>query len=104
MPDRTSTQVHRHPSKVSVEERNHVSNHSATERPEIKALSGPREEIIAAVPVCKSILSANFKLVAERAQGVWVEDDGNVFSIAFGVASVPRVVYIRKWSTRLAAG
>jgi len=53
-------------------------------RPEIKtALPGPKgQEIIAADAqfVNPSYPRPNFKLVAERAQGVWVEDvDGNVF-------------------------
>ncbi len=53
-------------------------------RPEIKtALPGPRaSEIIAADAqfVTPSYPRPSFKLVAERAQGVWVEDvDGNIF-------------------------
>jgi hypothetical protein len=53
-------------------------------RPEIKTeLPGPKgKEIIAAdaLFVTPSYPRPSFKLVAERAQGVWVEDvDGNVF-------------------------
>ncbi len=52
-------------------------------RPEIKtALPGPKgQEIIAADQfVTPSYPRPSFKLVAERAQGVWVEDvDGNIF-------------------------
>ncbi len=53
-------------------------------RPEIKtALPGPKgQEIIAADAqfVTPSYPRPSFKLVAERAQGVWVEDvDGNIF-------------------------
>ena len=53
-------------------------------RPEIKtALPGPKgSEIIAADAqfVTPSYPRPSFKLVAERAQGVWVEDvDGNIF-------------------------
>ncbi len=57
---------------------------TAAKRPEIKTtLPGPRgQEIIAADAqfVTPSYPRPAFKLVAERAQGVWVEDvDGNIF-------------------------
>ncbi len=57
---------------------------TALKRPEIKtALPGPKaQEIIAAdhTFVTPSYPRPSYKLVAERAQGVWVEDvDGNVF-------------------------
>ena len=56
-------------------------------RPEIKtALPGPNgKKIIEADAkfVTPSYPRPDFKLVAERASGVWVEDvDGNIFSIA----------------------
>ena len=57
---------------------------TAAKRPEIKtALPGPKgKEIIAADAryVTPSYPRPDFKLVAERAEGVWVEDvDGNIF-------------------------
>jgi 4-aminobutyrate aminotransferase len=60
------------------------ANTASPKRPAIKTtLPGPRgKEIIAADSkfVNPSYPRANFKLVADRAQGVWVEDvDGNVF-------------------------
>jgi 4-aminobutyrate aminotransferase len=61
-----------------------TSTMAPPKRPEIKtALPGPKgSEIIAADAqfVTPSYPRPSFKLVAERAQGVWVEDvDGNTF-------------------------